>query len=431
MTEPGPGEKRVFPRLATAGIFFQGGAAAVDSSTIIATLVHGLTGSAFAVGGASAILRYGWLFPQIFVAFLAQRRRRRMPFYIVGAFGRAACLVAIAVLLAMAGGLSGAMATILFFTLWTAYAFISGIVAVPYNDIVARSIPSNRRSRLLAIRFFGGGLLALGVAAVAHRFLNTMAFPTGYAALVGLGAVMLLLSSVCFVSAGEPPAPLPPEDGGKGFAAFLGDGIEVFRHDHRFRLFVQAQWLGGVVMMALPFYVLQAMDAGSTAADVAFLLAAQTAGAILSNAVWGWWGDRHGKRSLLEGIALLRVLPPLLTLFLVSTADGLALPSYGEWAVPPWAGFAAVFMLLGALINGGTIAMLGYLMEISPDDRRPAYSGYFNAIVAPAALLPIAGAAIVETVSLSGVFAVSLGAAILQYLTVRRLRHAGPGEERR
>ncbi len=87
-------------------------------------------------------------------------------------------------------------------------------------------------------------------------------------------------------------------------------------------------------------------------------------------------------------------------------------------------------MLLGALINGGTIAMLGYLMEISPDDRRPAYSGYFNALVAPAALLPIAGAAIAETVSLSGVFAVSLAAAILQYLTVRRLRHAGPPGER-
>ena len=79
-------------------------------------------------------------------------------------------------------------------------------------------------------------------------------------------------------------------------------------------------------------------------------------------------------------------------------------------------------MLLGALGNGYTIAMIGYLMEISPDDRRPACSGYFNAIVAPAALLPLAGAAIVEATSLAGVFAVSLAAALLQYLAVRRLR---------
>ncbi len=438
MTDPVSGRKKAFPRLAAAGVFFQGGAAAVDSSTIIATLVHGLTGSTFAVGWASAILRYGWLFPQLFVAFLAQRRPRRMPFYKVGAFGRAACLAAIAVLLAMAGGLSGTLVTVLFFILWTAYAFVSGIVAVPYNDIVARSVPSARRSRLLAIRFFGGGLLALVVAAVAHRFLNTLAFPTGYGSLVGLGAVMLLVSSLFFVSAGESPAPLSPQEREKGFAEFLRLGIQVFRGDRHFRFFVQAQWLGGVVMMALPFYVLQAMEAGSTAADVAFLLGAQTAGAILSNALWGWWGDRHGKRSLLEGIALLRVLPPLLTLFLIYGGGGWglpaygdwALPSYGDWALPPWAGFAAVFMLLGALVNGGTIAMLGYLMEISPDDRRPAYSGYFNALVAPAALLPIAGAAIAESVTLSGVFVVSLAAAILQYLTVRRLRHVEPLGER-
>jgi hypothetical protein len=81
-----------------------------------------------------------------------------------------------------------------------------------------------------------------------------------------------------------------------------------------------------------------------------------------------------------------------------------------------------VFVLLGALVNGTTIAMLGYLMEISPDDRRPAYSGYFNALVAPAALLPLVGAVVVAAASLGGVFAVSLAAAVLQYWMVRRLR---------
>ena len=85
-------------------------------------------------------------------------------------------------------------------------------------------------------------------------------------------------------------------------------------------------------------------------------------------------------------------------------------------------GFATVFFLLGAVGNGITIAVIGYLMEISPDDRRPAYSGYFNALVAPAALLPLAGAAIVEATSLTGVFAISLGAAFLQFLIIRRLR---------
>jgi hypothetical protein len=405
--------RRRFWRISAAGIFFQGGAAAVDSSTIIAALVHGLTGSAFAVGAASAILRFGWLSPQLFVAYFAQRSTRRLPYYMVGAFGRATCLAALAGVLAIAEGLPNGVVIGLFFGLWVTYSFVSGIVAVPYNDIVGRSIPSTKRSRLLAVRFFGGGLLALVVAAVAHRFLSGMPFPSGYGAIVFLGAVLLYVSSFSFVSSGEPSVPVPTSES-TGFVAFMREGVQVFRVDHHFRLFVYSQWLGGAVMMALPFYILQAIAFRATSADVAFLLGAQTAGALLSNALWGWWGDHHGKRSLLEGVAVLRTVPPLLALVWSWVAV--------TWAVPTLAGFAVIFLVLGALGNGITIAMLGYLMEISPDDRRPAYSGYFNALVAPAALLPVAGAAIVEATSLSGVFAVSLGAALLQYLTLRRLR---------
>ena len=129
--------------------------------------------------------------------------------------------------------------------------------------------------------------------------------------------------------------------------------------------------------------------------------------------------DHHGKRSLLEGMTVLRAAPPLPILVWVPLATS------GD--VPALPGFAGVFFLLCALGNGMTITMLRYLMEISPNDRRPAYSGYFNALVAPAALLPLAGAAIVETTALSVVFGVSLGTAVLQYLTVRRLRSVSAG----
>jgi hypothetical protein len=89
---------RRFRRIATAGVFFQGGAAAVDPGTIVASLVNGLTGSSFAVGAAAAVSRYGWLFPQRFVAYFAQRQRRRLPLYMLGAFGRVGCLAAVALL---------------------------------------------------------------------------------------------------------------------------------------------------------------------------------------------------------------------------------------------------------------------------------------------------------------------------------------------
>lgn len=416
MTAADPGVR--FRRIAAAGVFFQGGAAAIDTGTIVAALVNGLTGSAFAVGAAAAIAQYGWLFPQLFVAYDAQRRRRRLPYYAVGAFGRVASLAAIcALLLAVPPELPQVTVTG-FFTLWILYAFVGGIVAVPYNDIVARSIPAARRSRLLALRFFGGGLLALAVAVIANRLLGGLAFPTDYALVLLMGAVLLLISAVCFVSAGEPDAVLPREPTG-GFADFLRRGVRVFRDDRRFRLFVQVRWLDGAAVMALPFYIVQASAEGAPASAVALLLAAQTAGALLSNPVWGWWGDRRGKRELLEVAAVVAAAPALLTLVWITS--GIAAPE----ATLPW--FAIVFALLGAAGNGGTIAQLGYLMEISPDDDRPAYSGYFNAIMAQATLLPLAGAALIETAGASVLFAASAGAATLQWFAIRRLRQGDVG----
>jgi hypothetical protein len=116
----------------------------------------------------------------------------------------------------------------------------------------------------------------------------------------------------------------------------------------------------------------------------------------------------------LEAAAALGAGAPLLTL--IWTAIGT------DWhgIVVPW--FVAVFFLLGAVGNGATIAQLGYLMEISPDERRPAYSGYFNALAAPATLLPLAGAAVAQTISFAALFATSLAATLLQFLAVRRLR---------
>ena len=117
---------------------------------------------------------------------------------------------------------------------------MSGIVAVPYNDIVARSIPSNRRSRMLAFRFFGGGLLAMGVAAAAHQLITGAAFPRGYAILVLLGAALLFISACCFVASGEPEAPEPRVET-NGFPGFLREGLVVFRDDRHFRLFAYSQ----------------------------------------------------------------------------------------------------------------------------------------------------------------------------------------------
>jgi len=358
--------RRRFWRIAGAGAAFQGGSTAVDSATVVASLVYMLTSSAFAVGYASAVLRLGWVLTQLPVGWLAERAPRRMPFYVFGAYGRAAAAAAIAVLLwwnadwpqfdwppvPLALG---------FLALWTVYAFVSGVVGVPYNDIVGRAIPPERRSRMLAWRFFGGGLLAIAVAGVLRLALDVLLPLKAYGLIFALGAILMVVSSTLFVLAGEPPAPTPkPLAKRPGFALFIREGLATFRADRTFRLFVIFQWLGSATLMALPFYIVAAREGGLGIADVGTLLAAQTAGALVSNLLWGKIGDGMGKLALLRLVAFVRLVPPAIILLLMATQAGLA-------------AHAGLFFIIGAMMNGVTIGYLGFLMEISPDDRRPAY----------------------------------------------------------
>ena len=139
------------------------------------------------------------------------------------------------------------------------------------------------------------------------------------------------------------------------------------------------------------------MHPGLPLQEVPVLLGAQAAGALISNALWGWWGDRYGKASLLKGIAIGRILPPALIVFLTLTQSFAPAQMFHV--------FVVVFFVLGALANGLTIAVIGFLMEISPDNLRPSYSGYFNAITAPAFLLSL----------LAGILAAIFGLMIVVY----------------
>lgn len=409
----GQTERRRFRLIAAAGASFQGGTAAVDSATVVASLVFYLTGSVFAVGAVTTILRLGWLLPQLVVGYLAQRADRRMPFYVFGAYGRAICLALIAALLWWGWDWPQldwppVPLVIGFFVLWTAYAFISGVVAVPYNDIVGRSIPSTSRSSMLAWRFFGGGVIALIIAAFVRWSLDAIPILMAYALIFGVASILMILSSSLFVSAGEPPVTPQAQKPAQNIKDFLKGGVDTLKSDARFRLFVGFQWLGGATLMALPFYFVAASQNGVATADVGLLLGAQTIGSLASNPVWGRIGDKTGKLRLLQVVAIVRIIPPLLVLiFLAADAGMLA--------------FAVLFFAVGAMMNGVTIGYLGYLMEISPDDRRPVYSAYFNAMASPAALLPLLGAALVSIIAIEAVFVATILAAVWQIALLRQI----------
>ena len=124
---------------------------------------------------------------------------------------------------------------------------LSGLLpALPVPPAEGEGADLGMIMHLVAAVFISNIVLALVVAAVAHQVLTRFDFYPGYAAIVLLAAVILAISAICFVSAGEPVAPPPPETA-TGFAAFLRGGVAVLRGDRDFRVFLYVQWLAGVV----------------------------------------------------------------------------------------------------------------------------------------------------------------------------------------
>lgn len=334
----------------------------------------------------------------------AQRSGSSMHYYVIGAFGRASCMAVLAITLVIGAQLTNERLAIAVMVM--VYSFVSGIVAVPYNYIVARAVPSGLRSRLLATRFFGGGVLALGVVGIADNLVSSFPFPQSYAAIIALASILMFVSSMVFTTVGESKVREDKENK-SSFIQYLKEGINVFHDDRRFRLYVYAQWCSGAVLMAMPFYVVQASVSGFQLERVALLLGGQTLGALSSNILWGWWGDKLGKGNLMRVVALGRVLPPI-AIIVLATSESL------DKEMTLFA-YITIFFVLGALANGLTIAAIGFLMEISPDHLRPAYSGYFNAMTAPAFLLPLLAGILITYTGLLAVFVISMIAASLQF----------------
>ena len=117
---------------------------------------------------------------------------------------------------------------------------------------------------------------------------------------------------------------------------------------------------------------------------------------------------------MLQAIALGRAVPPVAVLAIV----WFGLPPAQELFLA----FLALFFVLGALANGLTIAVIGYLMDISPETKRPSYSGYFNALTAPAYLFPLVGGVLVALSGFALVFSISSAAACAQFLLIHKIK---------
>lgn len=371
------------------GIFFMLGASFISSSTILPLFLSKLTTNPLAFGLLAVIAQAGWPLPQLFTANFMERLARKKP--VVINLGLFAERVPIFVILAAAlvAGRSPALALALALIGYAWHAFGAGIVAVSWQDLVARCFPVERRGRFFGVTsFLGAGSGALG-AVLSSWLLTRYAFPVNFTYVFALAAVALTLSWVFLALTREPvQAATVPRRGNLAYLASLPD---LLRSDVNFRRYIITRMTLALGGMGSGFVTVAAIsrwrvpDSAAGLFTLAFL-AGQTTGTL----VCGFLADRFGHKLCLA----------------LGAAAGLV--GYGlAWLAPAPTWFYAVFLLLGFLFGAIWVSGILIVMEFGGPERRPTYLGIANTSTGLAgAIAPLIGAALVNA-SYGLLFAIS------------------------
>lgn len=424
------------------GMLVNLGNAFVDPFTVLPVFIATLGGSGIVVGFISAAFTAGWFLPQVFVASIAQSRRKVLPIYtassvfrFVGFFGAGVSVYLIGpehprlLMLSVIAGLS-------------VNALAAGVAGIPFLEITSKTVPIQERGAFFAGRRVLGGALGvlagLLIAAVLNgdpgaMWANTsfyhaiesaarvlglsdQVFPYDYGALILIGAVITTAGVVAYMFVREPPAehvfrPLP-------LRMQFADGIAMLRRMPHYRTYFLMRVFYQLTAMAYPFYATYAyLRLGFSEASVGLFLSIWVGASMLSNLLWGPLLDRRGNRIVFVSTAVASILPPVVMLWL--TAQDVPPTSGGPTLV--FLLVASTFLFNGFVRSGRFVANHTYLLESAPPDRRPLYVGFMNSLSFPFMLSPILGGVVAETMGYTTLFAMGAVAAIANTVASARL----------
>ena len=373
----------------------------ISRSTVLPSLVRGLTDSAPLVGLVETICNGAWLLPQLLAARFLLTRSSRKPYVVRTVLVQRTLFLCLGpVLLLLAPRSPGTAAAILFVVLGVFYA-MDAFASLAWFDLMSLAMPTETRGRLIGISQLASGLASVGCGYLVGRILASprLEWAQGYALLFGLSGLTFLLGLAAILSLREHPtqaATVAPPIG-----VFLRELAGHLRDDRRFRRFVGIRLLVASSGLATPFYILFALEGlGLGGGSIGFFTVASVVGGIASSLVMARLSARRGTRAVVRLTAVLALMSP--TLALLTLGLSRVAPS-GVLMVL----YAVVFVTLGALANGWFAGFTSYLLESAPPEHRTVYVGLANTLNGVVLVLPFVGGWLLKASSFGVLFAVT------------------------
>ncbi len=402
------------------GALFEFAERLIDPPLVLTWFVSRLTSSNLLVGLVAPLGDAGWFLPQVFIAGLVQRMPRKMLSYTLAAVVRAISWSLVAVAVWLVG--DPALLLVTFFILYGVARLAAGLGGLGFFEVVAKTIPANRRGSFFAWRMLTGGLLGLGAGVVTQEVLNRFAFPRGHALLFVVYTAVIIPAMLAFIIIREPPGTAVSHT--PTLRQQLRRARQLLRTDAVFRRYMGMRTALGLAGIALPFYGVYARNVlGAPEGMVGIYVAVRVGAGLLANLPWGSLGDRKGNRLVTLWLSLGSALTALLALALagwVATS-----PSRGPWL--PYLALP-IFLLNGALAPASMLVGSNFLLELVPETERSLYLGLSNTLIGIVVLISGFGGLVVDLLGYTGLFGLSAFLCLLAWWWSRGLPEPRVGQ---
>ena len=369
----------------------------ISPNTVMPTFLRHFTDSPVIIGLVNTIQTGGWLLPQLLVSNLIAHRRRKKPIMIGTGLIYRHLPWLFALFLFLNPSASGETILWVFFLGYIVFNLGDAISTVPWFDIMGKSVPPERRGRMMGAAQVVASLVGIGVGQLVKEILapGFLPFPHNYALLFGLAGIGVMGSWLVATLIHEVEQPVAEER--MAFKEYLPALTRVLRHDRHFRNLMIARLIGGMANMALPFYILFGTDELHFAPEtVGLFISAQVLGGLAAGTVLGYLSERSGSKAVILTSFCVQMLAPLTALAVFAAGGGL-----GDMA--PWV-YALVFVAVGFGQSSGILGFINYVLELAQPQERVTYVGLTNTLSGILAIAPLIGAALVGGVSYVGLF---------------------------
>lgn len=373
---------------------WQVGDSFVSVSTILPVFASTMTDSAILIGLISALVNAGWFIPQFFMASHVKSLKRMMPFARAMAIMERIPYLILPLSALALHWISKDIAIWIFMFVIAWRGFASGLVALPWQEVIAKIIPSSIRSRFFGISRMLGTIGAVIGSTFAGIILSKFAYPDNYAISFMFAAVFTWTSYFFFSRTIEPEKNSNPNEiEVKQPKIDLKAYREILRTDKNYTRYVFSRIFFQLGSMATGFLAVYGIQNFSLSDEYSAVFSGIlfTCNA-LGNVFWSIVGDKAGPRNTLLISDILQAFVMVLS-FLAGSV----------WT------FYLVFMLYGFAQAGFIIGELILGMEIGKEEDRPMYIGLARSISGIFILIaPVIGGLLVEWVGYRVMFLVAL-----------------------